>query len=199
MKLFVGAVLLCWLAAAITMIQMGFLIIEPTELPIPTVLALNVPVVIFVLWYWISRRFRNFVLGLDLRLLTAMQSWRVIGGMFLVLYHYGLLPARFAYPAGLGDLAIGLAAPFVVLSMVLPTLNWRRHVVWLNVLGLLDFVGVLFFGILLGSNALGLMKGDLTTDIMFELPLSLFPTFLVPLFIMLHIISLIQVRKLSRV
>jgi len=198
MKLIVGIVLICWLAAAITMTHMGVLIVEPTELPIPVFLALNVPLVIFVLWYWVSSRFRDFVLGLDLRLLTAMQSWRVIGGMFLILYVYGLLPAYFAYPAGLGDLVVGLAAPFVVWSMILLTDNWRRHVVWLNIFGLLDFGGALLFGILLGNNALGLMKGDLTTDLMFELPLSLFPTFLVPIFIMLHIISLIQVRKLPR-
>lgn len=34
------------------------------------------------------------MLGIDLRLLTAIQGWRVIGGMFLVLYAFDLLPGQ---------------------------------------------------------------------------------------------------------
>jgi hypothetical protein len=31
-----------------------------------------------------------------LRFLTALQGWRVIGGVFIVLYFYGMLPGLFA-------------------------------------------------------------------------------------------------------
>jgi hypothetical protein len=55
---------------------------------------------------------------LDLRLLTALQGGRVIGFVFLALYAHGLLPGLFAWPAGLGDVLVGGAAPFVLLAQI---------------------------------------------------------------------------------
>jgi hypothetical protein len=60
---------------------------------------------------------------------------------------------------------------------------------------LLDFVGAIGGGVLAGSSPIGILRGDITTDIMQKLPLSLIPTFAVPFWIILHIISLIKVRK----
>ncbi len=81
---------------------------------------------LFGLVYRLSRRFRAFALGIDLRLLTAMQAWRVIGIMFLALYAFGSLPGLFAWPAGLGDAAVGFAAPFVLRALTAGAPNWRR-------------------------------------------------------------------------
>ena len=53
--------------------------------------------------YWFSSAFRAFVLGLDLRLATAIQAWRFAGLGFIALYTYGVLPGMSAWPAGLGD------------------------------------------------------------------------------------------------
>jgi hypothetical protein len=69
-------------------------------------------------------------------------------------------------------------------------------VVLLNVLGLLDFVGAVGGGVLSGSSSMGILRGDVTTDTMLELPLSMIPTFAVPFWIVLHIISLIKLRNL---
>jgi hypothetical protein len=115
--------------------------------------------------------------------------------MFLVLMMFRLLPGTFAWPAGVGDLIVGAYAPFVVLVMSRRTPGWRKHIVLLNVLGLLDFVGAIGGGVLAGSSPIGILRGDITTDIMQKLPLSLIPTFAVPFWIILHIISLIKVRK----
>jgi hypothetical protein len=101
----------------------------------------------------------------------------------------------FAWPAGIGDFMVGAYAPFVVLVMSRRTPGWRKHVVLLNLLGLLDFVGAIGGGVLSGSSPIGILRGDVTTDIMQKLPLSLIPTFGVPFWIILHIISLIKVRK----
>ena len=124
-----------------------------------------------------------------------MQGWRVIGAMFLVLMSFGLLPGTFAWPAGIGDLIVGAYAPFVVLAIARRTPGWHTHVVLLNVLGLLDFVGAVGGGVLSGSSPIGILRGDVTTDIMQELPLSMIPTFAVPFWIVLHIISLIKLRN----
>jgi hypothetical protein len=115
--------------------------------------------------------------------------------MFLVLMIFRLLPGTFAWPAGIGDFMVGAYAPFVVLVMSRRTPGWRKHVVLLNLLGLLDFVGAIGGDVLSGSSSIGILRGDVTTDIMQKLPLSLIPTFGVPFWIILHIISLIKVQK----
>ena len=66
------------------------------------------PPTVFAVAYAASARVRSLALGLDLRLLTAMQAWRVIGGMFLVLMWLRVLPGTFAWPAGIGDLVVGM-------------------------------------------------------------------------------------------
>ncbi len=112
-----------------------------------------------------------------------MQGWRLVGVMFLVLMSLGLLPGTFAWPAGIGDIIVGAYAPFVVLAISRQTPGWQKHVVLLNILGLLDFVGAMGGGVLSGGG------------LMIELPLSMIPTFFVPFWIVLHIISLIKLRN----
>lgn len=45
-----------------------------------------------------------------------------------------------------------------------------------------------------GGSPAGILRGDVTTDIMQELPLSMIPTFAVPFWIVLHVVSLIRLR-----
>ena len=100
----------------------------PSQPPWPILAALTAPLGIFGLAYALSPRFRDFVLSLDLRMLTAAQSWRVIGGMFIFLWAFDLRPALFAFPAGLGDVAVGIAAVFVLRAMIDARPRWRRKV-----------------------------------------------------------------------
>jgi hypothetical protein len=82
-----------------------------TQHPDKPPLALLISVVgvplVFLMAYAFSTKVRRLALGLDLRLLTAMQAWRIVGVMFLVLMSFGFLPGTFAWPAGLGDLLVG--------------------------------------------------------------------------------------------
>ena len=167
----------------------------PSRPPLAVLLAVAAPPLIFGALYRASRRVRDFVLATDLRLLTAIQSWRVIGVMFLVFYAFGLLPGVFAWPAGAGDLAVGLAAPFVLLSMLRQSPTWRLRVLWLNVAGLLDFVGAVGTGVLVSNNAIGLAADGAARVSLGSLPLSLIPTFAVPLWTIFHIVSLLQLAR----
>lgn len=188
-------VVAAWAALSFILNVLGVLANPPDKPPIALLLAVIGPPILFAIAYSLSARVRTLSLSLDLRLLTAMQAWRIIGAMFLVLMMFRLLPGTFAWPAGVGDLIVGAYAPFVVLVMSRRTPGWRKHIVLLNVLGLLDFVGAIGGGVLAGSSPIGILRGDITTDIMQKLPLSLIPTFAVPFWIILHIISLIKVRK----
>ena len=67
-----------------------------------------IPIAVFSLWYGASDGFRRFALSLNPRILTYVQSWRVIGLVFIILEARGVLPAIFALPAGYRDRSDGL-------------------------------------------------------------------------------------------
>ncbi len=190
----VAIVLAAWFVVVLAAGTAGVFESAPSRPPLAILVAVAGPPLLFALGYRASRPFRGFVLGIDLRLLTAMQSWRVMGGMFLALYAFDLLPGLFAWPAGVGDVAVGVAAPFVLLAMLRGAPTWRRQVTWLNIAGLVDFVVAVGTGVLASSTSLGLMASAGTRASLAALPLSLVPTFAVPLWIIFHVISLLQLR-----
>ncbi len=184
-----------WFAAVI-----GFGLAETFEAgldrpPLPLLVPVAGPPILFALAYRFSPRIRAFALGLDLRVLTAVQAWRVLGLVFLALYDYGLLPGAFAWPAGFGDGAVGVAAIFVLTAMLRDAPGWRRQVFWLNIAGLVDFAAAVGTGILTSNSALGILREAGAGASMGLFPLSLIPTFAVPMWIIFHMISLLQLRR----
>jgi hypothetical protein len=120
--------------------------------------------------------------------LALPHTLRVTGVAFLIAMVQGGLPTAFALPAGLGDIAIGVAAPFVALRLARNT--GRAAAVRFNELGILDLVVAGIIGFLL----LGTVEATPSTAPLTLLPLALIPTTAVPLTVALHIVSL---RRLS--
>lgn len=147
------------------------------------------PIVVFSLWFAASERFRLFALSLNPRILTAAQSWRIVGFTFVLLEAYGVLPAIFALPAGYGDMAIGATASFVAWKLVDPG-HRNTFIVW-QVLGITDLV----IAVSLGTTAGLISPQGAPMVAMTVLPLSLVPTFLVPLFVIFHAICIAQARS----
>ena len=122
-----------------------------------------------------------------------------MGGFgFLTLYSYKVLPGIFAWPAGLGDMAIGMTAPLVLASLLRqPNFAASKSFVAWNLSGILDLTVAVSIGALVPLLAPSLY-GAVTTAPMAQLPLLLIPVFLVPTFLMLHLTALFQARRLSR-
>ena len=186
------AVLVAWFFLALGGSLLGVFDSEPRP-PIPLGLAAVVPVAVFVFCYLTSARFRQFVSSLELRVLTLAQTWRVAGIVFVILYLQGALPGVFALPAGLGDMAIGITAP-VVAWYWKPPFPRKTFVAW-NLLGSLDLVNAVSLGVLASATPVGVLAGDVTTRLMGQFPLSLIPTFFVPLLLIFHLIALSRVGK----
>jgi hypothetical protein len=161
--------------------------------PLALGLAAVAPIAAFVTAYATSARFRQFVASLDLRVLTAVQTWRVGGVVFLILHYRGALPGAFALPAGWGDFAIGITAPLAA-WLWKPPYPRKMFVVW-NLLGVLDLVTAVTLGVLASATPAGLLAGDVSTRLMGQFPLSLIPTFFVPLLLIFHLIALGRVRQ----
>ena len=115
--------------------------------------------------------------------------------VFLALTAHSILPGLFAWPAGLGDIAIGVTAPWIVVALIRRPgfVTGPIFVIW-NLLGILDLVVAVSLGALNSGFVPGL-AGEMTTAAMAQLPLVLIPAYLVPLFIMLHLAALVQARR----
>ena len=187
-----AAVLLAWFLLALGGSLLGVFDSGPRP-PLLLGLAFVGPVAVFVACYLTSARFREFVLSLDLRALALAQTFRVVGIVFVILYFLGALPGAFALPAGWGDFAIGITAPVVAWYWKRP-FPYRTFIVW-NMLGSFDLVNAMSLGVLASASPVGILAGDVTTGLMGQFPLSLVPTFFVPLLLIFHLICFIRVGK----
>jgi hypothetical protein len=178
-----------WFLFSLTASALHIFATEPNQPPLPLGLSVLIPIGIFAIWSVTSQPFRQFLLSLDPRVLTIVQAWRIAGFVFLVLYAYKILPGQFALPAGWGDIAIGATAPLVAFKLANP-LHRKSFIFW-QLLGIADLVNAVGMGV----AARFINPHGIATSAMTVLPMSLIPTFAVPLFLILHFISIAQARQ----
>jgi hypothetical protein len=137
----------------------------------------------------LSDAWRRTIAAIPVERLVAVQTFRVVGFVFVALWAIGSLPDRFALPAGLGDIAVGLAAPFVALALARRASGSRALALAWNTLGLLDLVSAIGLGtgLLVRLFAPGTALEPAAAMTMF--PLVLVPTFGVPLAVTLHLLT----------
>jgi hypothetical protein len=198
-RLSVAVVLVAWFAMVVLLGAGGLFESPSGSAPIAIGIGFAAPLVLFFAALRLSQPFKALVSSLDLRLVSAIQAWRFAGFGFLALYAYDVLPASFALPAGLGDIAIGLSAPWIVVALIRRPgfAGGTAFKVW-NALGVLDLLSAVATGALGSVLATGAL-GEITTAPTARLPLVLIPAYFVPIFLMLHITALIQARRAPRV
>lgn len=170
--------LLVWLALAVALGASGQLLTLHPPVPQVVLGGLTAAVILAAV---VGRSFRTWLFGLGYRQLLAFHLTRFVGVYFLVLYARGVLPYAFAVPGGWGDIAVATWA--LALVLLVPRLEARPGVVgtW-NAVGLVDILFVAGT-----ATRLALANPD-SMSALLRLPLSLLPTFLVPLIIATHVI-----------
>jgi hypothetical protein len=171
-------VLLVWGALAVAAGAAGW--VESSPIP-PPAIAGGLVLAGLVAWA-LSGRVRAWVRAVPLVALVAIHLVRFVGAWFIVLYRRGELPFAFAVPGGWGDILAGASAVALLLGAIPARTAARRRVVlaW-NVFGLLDIVFVV-------STAARLYLADpQQLAPLSRLPLSLLPTYFVPLVILTHL------------
>jgi hypothetical protein len=107
------------------------------------------------------------------------------------------LPGLFAWPAGLGDVLVGVLAPVVALAYArAPHVNADLVSLW-NIFGLVDLVVAVSTGVLTSPSPVQLFAFDQPNELITIFPLVLIPVFLVPVSVLLHLISLSKLYGLS--
>jgi hypothetical protein len=103
--------------------------------------------------------------------------------------------SAFALPAGTGDVLVGLLAlPVAHLLYARSAAAHRAAIAW-NVLGLVDFTIAIGMGILTTPGPLQLVVPDVPNAELGTFPMVMIPTFAVPSSILLHALSLRQLRR----
>jgi hypothetical protein len=197
---FLWGLVVAWLLAVLAAASIGVFDVGTRfsmRVPVPLGLAATMPVLIFGLWFVASASFREHLVSLNPVALTAVQTWRVGGVVFLILMTKGILPPFFALPAGLGDMFVGITAPFVALAIARNRLSPGRLILWQS-LGIADLVVAVTMGVLCSPSPIGILAHGITTRAMGQLPMSLIPTFAVPLLVILEIICIAQARGSRR-
>jgi len=126
--------------------------------------------------------FRAWTNDVSLRALVAIHLTRFVGFYFLLLARQGALAASFAVPAGYGDIFVATFALGLILMGESST-RWQRglYLIW-NSLGLVDIL------LVVGNGARVGLADPQSMQPLLGFPLSLLPTFFVPVIITSHIL-----------
>lgn len=114
--------------------------------------------------------------------LVGLQTYRVVGAIFLYPYMTeGILTGGFAWPAGVGDVLTGLAAPLVAVAVARDPVGSRRLFLGWTAFGILDLVVAPTSAALFGFGVDGGDPG---------FPVTAIPLFLGPPFgILIHVVT----------
>jgi hypothetical protein len=137
-----------------------------------------------------STRLAAAVAAIPVSSLIRVQVYRVAGVVFLLAWAAGRLPALFAVPAGLGDVAVGVAAPFVAARVADGSERSRRLARGWNLAGIADLVMAVTLGAVTSPSALWSAPFHQASPLISRLPLVLIPVFAVPLSVLLHVVTL---------
>lgn len=193
----VAVPLTLWLGGIWAVAVSGAFQVRPGVIPrLP--IAVVVPVVVGLIAVTRSRRIAAAVDAAPLSWLVGFQVYRVLGGVFLFQWLGGALPGAFAVPAGTGDVLVGLLAVPVAVYAASGRRGSTAAVVAWNVLGIADLVNALTLGFLTTPGPLQLLAHDHPNLLVGVYPTAMIPAFAVPLSLILHGVSLWQLRRRSR-
>ena len=113
-----------------------------------------------------SQTYRGIIAGIPQHWLIGIQTFRVLGGLFLIRNVQGQLPGVFAIPAGVGDVLTGILAPIIAYWWYVGKPYARGAAIAWNLFGMADLINAVTIGALTGGGGGGIV----------------FPTVLIPVY-----------------
>src|SRR5712692_12003561 len=161
-------------------------------------LAIFLPVIIGAPLLLLSKRVGQVLDAMPATWLVALQLYRVFGSWALAASLRGALPGVFAWPAGIGDVLTGLFAVPAAIAAATGTAQGRRAAIAWNIFGLADFAVAITLGLITSPGRFQLIVPDVSSIGAGAYPGVLTPAFVVPSSILLHALSLRQLRRRSK-
>jgi hypothetical protein len=154
-------------------------VLDVDSLPPRTMVWGGLPLLI-ILFGWIGNTglSKKILRSITLEALIKLHVFRVVGVFFILLYAYHLLPAKFAFFAGLGDIITALLAIPVAGMVARQQPGWKIAVYAWNIFGIMDIVDLLIVAVMTGAG------GNLREMAIF--PFVWFPAFAPATILFLH-------------
>ena len=164
--------------------------VSEVPFPFPQIILFTLVIAQLVLFNFL-KGLKSWIYNINIKYLIAVHLSRFVGIYFLILYSQNLLPYDFAVKGGIGDIFIATTA--ILILVFVSSKNEIRdkiYVIW-NTIGVLDILFVVFTVTRIG------MHSPESIENLLKLPLSLLPTFLVPIIIFTHIMIYVRLLKKS--
>lgn len=188
-----GIVLLIWFTIVASLGRTGFFAKNPLVAPW---LAIGFLILFeFLRRVYNSKKVLSIVSLMPMHWLIGIQFYRIVGVVFLVLYSQGVLPAAFAFSAGIGDIIVGISAPVVALLYYLKKPYAKKLAIAWNIVGILDLIVALSVGFLGFSKPVQFIPLTPSTEPISLFPLVMVPLFVVPLALLMHFLGLKVLKK----
>lgn len=186
-------ILLGWLGAVLFLSKIGFFAQDP--LFAPNIMLGFLFLFIILKKAYSSKIIEKLIDKIPIPFIVSIQTYRIVGYGFFVLYGMGLLPAAFAFSAGIGDMVVGIAAPFVAAIYFFRKVYPKKLAIIWNILGILDLVIAIGVGIFAYPRPIQVLPTEVSTELLSLYPLAIIPLFAVPLAILLHFLSIRSLNK----
>lgn len=188
----VGGIALTAWALAVALVGRQGAFVQPDGNAVPPVgIALSVALLVLALSFGASPSLRS--LFTNQRHLIRLNLWRLEGVVFLLLMLDRQMPALWALPAGIGDIAVGATSSWVANRLTKP--GGKRTAIAFNLFGLADLIVAVGLGVTTSKGPVQTFHTVPSSELVTHFPLVLVPTFLVPLAFTLHIVSLAQLVR----
>jgi len=173
-----------WFVIILVLISNGIFHVEDGQRSPILLIALISPIAGSYIIYRSSKTVQQFIFSIPLHWLTVIQVARIGGILFLYLMVLGILPAVFALPAGVGDFTAGILA--IPASYML--WKMKKHARKMAAVATIFGIGDLVVAISIGNIS---SAGSSISNTL----LVLIPTFLVPLFLIAHMFTIVRLQK----
>ena len=158
------------------------------------VLGIFVPILVAPVLLLRSSRVAELVDAVPMSWLVGVQSYRVVGGVFVVLWWSGHMP----WPSvitGVGDIATGLLAIVVAALLARKTSQSVNAAYAWCLFGIADLIVAVGLGALTSPGRVHLLALDNPNIMGSAFPVVMFPVFAVPASIILHVLCLWKIRR----
>jgi hypothetical protein len=186
-----AVILISWFLVALGLGLAGAYKAAPDR--IPTIqYGIFIPFLVGAWLIWRSPAVGRLIDAVPQPWIVGVQLYRALGVIFLILYATDKMPGLFAWPAGVGDVTVGLLAPVVALAYARDAQRNAGRVTAWNVLGILDLVVAITTGFITSPSTL--FSYEPPNALIAIFPLVLIPVYLVPLSLLLHLASLAKLH-----
>jgi len=190
MSIWLAVVLFLWVTAAVLLSLLGFFEADPLA-RLSNIAYTFVPLLAGVILWPCSRIFRATLRAVHPNWIIRIQFYRILGISYLVSWRYGLMPAVFSIPAGVGDSIVGFSALLVAWMVYRRRSGAGSAAKLWNTFGLIDIATAVTLGALTTPGPFHVLAMDAQYVLITTFPMVLLPTIIVPLSILCHLYSLL--------